>query len=102
MLCMPTLQVNFRGSLLLDVRRMLPPERSPCKMLRLCKYAKALAISLCGLPASHDPPWLNHPPTAGKHCCACPAGESMGPVTTGHDLKGFSNGVLSQLHAHLA
>ena len=43
---MSTLQVNFRGSLLLDVRRMLPPDRSPCKMLRLCKYARALAISL--------------------------------------------------------
>ena len=45
MSCLPTLHVNFRGSLLLDVRRMLPPERSPCKMLRLCKYARALAIS---------------------------------------------------------
>lgn len=37
--------MNFLGSLLLDVSRMLPPERSPCKMLRLCKYARALAIS---------------------------------------------------------
>jgi hypothetical protein len=40
-----TLQVNLLVSLLLDVSRMLPPERSPCKMLRLCKYARALAIS---------------------------------------------------------
>ena len=40
-----TLEVNFLGSLLLDVSRMLPPERSPCRMLRLCRYARALAIS---------------------------------------------------------
>ena len=37
--------MNFLGSLLLDVSRMFPPERSPCRMLRLCKYARALAIS---------------------------------------------------------
>lgn len=41
-----TLHVNFLVSLLLDVSSMLPPERSPCKMLMLCRYARALAISI--------------------------------------------------------
>ncbi len=41
----PTLQVNFLESLLLEVSRMLPPDRSPCRMLMLCRYASALAIS---------------------------------------------------------
>lgn len=37
--------MNFLWSLLLDVSKMLPPERSPCKMFMLCRYARALAIS---------------------------------------------------------
>ena len=32
-----TLQVNFLASLLLDVSRMLPPDRSPCRMLMSCR-----------------------------------------------------------------
>lgn len=60
-----TLQVNFLGSLLLDVRRMLPPDRSPCRMLRLCKYARALAISFA--VSLHS---VQHESLASKHSAA--------------------------------